>query len=284
MNKIILAVLIVLAPTVAAEPLHIMLTNDDGIEAPGINAVREALLSAGYRVSVVAPAEQQSGASASTVSGDIGFSKRGDSQWAVDGRPANAVFAGLFYFLKDDPPDLVVAGANFGQNVGASVNFSGTVGAALTAFKAGIPVIAISVGVNASEARERPRYPSTRAAFADAGRYVADLINRMKGKFPEAAFLNINYPALPPDKVKGTRIAALSKRFAIGYALTESGRLRRTRQSTNPPSGPELVSDRELLAAGYVTISFLDDDLEPNRKVSKKLARRLRKLLPDTPS
>lgn len=280
MNKIILAMLILLAPAIAAEPLHIMLTNDDGIDAPGINAMREALLTAGYNVSVVAPAEQQSGASASFTSGDIGFSKRGDHEWAVDGRPSNAVFAGLSYFLSEDPPDLVVSGANFGQNLGHSVNFSGTVGAAITAFKAGIPVIAISVGIRASEAGDSPPYPSTFAAFDEAGAYVADLINRMNGQFPEAAFLNINYPALPRDQLKGTRIAPLSKIYSLVYELTESGKLGRV--LTNPTNDPNLMTDRELFAAGYVTITFLDDNLESNRKVNKRLTRRFRKLLPDS--
>ncbi|MDH5737041.1 MAG: 5'/3'-nucleotidase SurE, partial [Gammaproteobacteria bacterium] len=91
--------------------LHILLTNDDGIDAPGILAVEKALLAAGHRVSVIAPASQQSGASSSITGGNIVISSRGKGRWAIAGRPADAVRIALGYLLADDRPDLVISGA-----------------------------------------------------------------------------------------------------------------------------------------------------------------------------
>ena len=109
MRAILIAALIFLSAPLFAKPLHIMLTNDDGIDAPGLRAVKKSLVAAGHRVSVVAPAEQQSGSSAAFHVGEVGFTKRGDDEWAIESTPATAVVLGLRYFLKDDQPDLVAA-------------------------------------------------------------------------------------------------------------------------------------------------------------------------------
>ena len=121
------------------KPLSILLTNDDGYDAPGISAMWRSLVDAGYLVTIVAPASQQSGSSVRTTSGPITLEKSGERIWAVGGSPADAVLVGLEYLLRDEPPDLVVSGSNFGQNIGQSVNMSGTVGAAIKAMQRGFP-------------------------------------------------------------------------------------------------------------------------------------------------
>ncbi len=129
----------------------ILLTNDDGIRSPGLWAAAEALSDIGY-VKVVAPREQQSGMGRSfpvTSEGRIfkePLTIKGKTWevYAVDGTPAQAIQHGMLELLGDYTPSLVVAGINYGENVGDSVTISGTVGAALEAAGFGIPALAIS--------------------------------------------------------------------------------------------------------------------------------------------
>ena len=108
---------------------------------------------------MVAPAENQSGSSASISPDGITVTDHGLNVWSVEGRPADAVRFGLSQLMADQPPDLVISGINFGQNVGADVMISGTVGAATTAVRLGIPAIAISASIDFKEVSEafRPR-------------------------------------------------------------------------------------------------------------------------------
>ena len=117
----------------AAPPLNILLTNDDGYLAPGIRALRAALLDAGHSVSLIAPATNQSGSGTSISSEGVSYISHGNQVWSVAGRPADAVRLGIGHIMQDNPPDIVVSGINFGQNVGQDVIVSGTVGAAVTA-------------------------------------------------------------------------------------------------------------------------------------------------------
>lgn len=129
----------------------ILLTNDDGINSPGLRAAAEALSTLAW-VTVVAPREQWSGAGRSLPSmtaGTIDARRQqiGGDHWevfAVDGTPAQAVQHGLLE-LVPRPPDLVVSGINYGENVGSGVTISGTVGAALEAASFGIPGLAVSL-------------------------------------------------------------------------------------------------------------------------------------------
>ena len=139
-----------------AQSLNVLLTNDDGFEAPGLVAMRGALLQAGHRVTVVAPLENQVGVGAAiTTSGTIDYYPQEEGVWAVDGTPSDAVALALVHVMRADPPDVVIAGADYGQNVGAGVMVSGTVGAALTAARTGVPAIAVSVATDPRQA-ERP--------------------------------------------------------------------------------------------------------------------------------
>ena len=161
-----------IAPAFASEnSLTILLTNDDGYLSPGIRAMRQALLDQGHEVLMVAPAENQSGSSASISPDGITVTDHGLNVWSVEGRPADAVRFGLGQLMADQPPDLVISGINFGQNVGADVMISGTVGAATTAVRLGIPAIAISASIDFKEAGEA--FPSTLKAMPKAAAFLA---------------------------------------------------------------------------------------------------------------
>jgi 5'-nucleotidase len=199
--------------------LRILLTNDDGYDAPGIQAMYRALLDKGYDVMIVAPADQQSGTGvAVSIRTLIDIVKKDEGKWAIAERPADAVLVGLEHLLREIPPDLVVSGANFGENLGVAVFSSGTVGAAIMAMHRGFPAIAVSVGSRSDESDAEPPYRSTVEAFADAGNFTAQIIERLEESrfeedhlLPGGTILNINYPALPVGEINGIKWTRLGK-------------------------------------------------------------------------
>ncbi len=137
------------------EPLDILVTNDDGIGAPGIDALVEALRTVpGVKVTIVAPETNQSGTGDTTTPGGApghpAVTASGRAATAVVGTPADSVIYGLD--VAHLTPDLVISGINAGQNMGPVINASGTVGAARTAVRRGVPAIAISQGLGTGSA------------------------------------------------------------------------------------------------------------------------------------
>lgn len=210
-------------PAHADAGLDILVTNDDGIASEGIQVLASTLAAAGHSVTVVAPAEEQSGRGGATntdVFGDfVTIVRTGTSQYSVDGTPADSVAAALDLILANDPPDLVVSGLNRGQNLGKiTSNTSGTIGAALRAsVGAGIPAIAGSVGILFAEAGDD--FPSTVAAYPGAADFIVRVIERLQhvhGLLPRGVkLLNINFP-VPAEDTQGVKIT----RLADGSDLT----------------------------------------------------------------
>ena len=135
----------------ASRPLRIMVTNDDGFGAPGIDAVVQGLRTLpDVQVSVVAPLENQSGSGGKTTPGTLVVTDKktasGYAAKAVAGYPADTVRWAIDDHGLSQRPDVVVSGVNFGQNVGPAVDISGTVGAARAAASRGIPALAASAG------------------------------------------------------------------------------------------------------------------------------------------
>lgn len=253
---------------VRAAPLAILLTNDDGYAAPGIQALQQALVAAGHTVTIVAPRANQSGSSVRISTGAIAFEAEAERLWAVDGSPADAVAIGLTRIFETAPPDLVVSGANFGQNLGTTTNFSGTVGAAVMALHYGVPAIAVSVGMDLAEKNAEPKpYPSTYAAFAPAARFVVELIERLQttadgaGLLPAGTLLNVNYPARAPADLEGVRVAALGRLGGVQFLYRATGTPGTVQFDIAAEPGVEPApeqADTSLFARGYVTISILD--------------------------
>lgn len=179
--------------------MHILLTNDDGIYAPGIQTLYNAL-SADHQVTVIAPDRERSAVGhAITLHQPLRASRvtlnahyRG---FAVNGTPADCVKLGIYEILETRP-DLVVSGINPGANVGINVNYSGTVAAAKEAALFGLPALAASV--HSREGRH----------FEDAARCVAALAETVTRQgLPRGTFLNINIPDIPYEAIAGIRVS-----------------------------------------------------------------------------
>lgn len=259
-----LFILCVLLVSGRAEALHVLLANDDGYEAPGLAALAQKLASAGHRVTVVAPRTDQSGTSARITTAPFAVQEARKGVFVVDGSPADAVWVGLQRVLRETPPDLVISGANRGQNLGAIAHLSGTVGAALMASLNGVPAIAVSVGLDFREAAAG--FPATLAAYPAAAAWVTTLVAALEktaagaALLPKGAFLNVNYPALPAEAVKAAVWAPPGKGwgYAVNYTEVAPAGTVKLAFGADPEVYPaDAVSDTARFAAGHVTVSLL---------------------------
>ncbi|MDG4856873.1 5'/3'-nucleotidase SurE [Streptomyces sp. T-3] len=199
------------APTQAG-PLRILLTNDDGFNAPGIRVLFERLTAAGHDVTVVAPLTNQSGSGTKLLNAPTVTVKHPEPRiWAVDGTPGDSVAFGLSEVFADAAPDLVISGTNFGPNVAALATHSGTVGGAVAALEQGVPAIAVSTGGLAAPALE-----PTLNAMRPTSDFTVRLIDRLRTRaksgrlLPEGVGLNVNYPVIGADGKGTARGAALT--------------------------------------------------------------------------
>lgn len=251
------------ARTLPTEGLDILITNDDGYDAPGINAVYAALKEAGHNVTMVAPARNYSGVSASIqFSGQTTASQpvAGDENiWKVDLSPAGTVFFALDVVL-DEKPDLVISGTNVGSNTGFDTNFSGTIGAAtVAAGMQDIPAIAVSTATARGQEAE--------AAYDETAALVVDVLDRGLPLLPRGQFLNINYPLLNSERPAPAGVAytanAQASAAAFGYTAQDDPTTPDVeyrvvgRQGTEQPA---LGTDTAMLRDGWVTMSVLDAD------------------------
>ncbi len=271
-----------------AEPasLRILLTNDDGYDTPGINAVRETLLAAGHDVTLVAPLSNQSGSGIRvTTQGVLDYMEHSAGVWSVDGSPADSVLVGLLHIMQGEAPDIVVSGANFGPNLGYAGS-SGTVGAATMAMYAGIPAIAVSVGIDASEYDATPfPFPSTLGAFAGAAEFTSKLIRDLQetrkvggGLLPEKTILNVNYPPVKPEALEGVRVlqATWDAGVRIAYEETgEAGQLAVRLQLLDAGVPQDDDADWQWLSRGYVAITVLDGNTDAGESFRFAMSSRL---------
>jgi 5'-nucleotidase len=181
---------------------RVLVSNDDGIEAPGILALEAALASLG-EVSTVAPATERSAAShALTMHEPLRAEPRGERRWAVSGTPADCTYLALHLLVER--PDVLVSGINAGSNVGADVWYSGTVAAAREGCMQGISSIAISL--HRPPAADGPHWDT---AAGVALRIVREVVEK---QLPPWTYLNVNVPDVPPGRRKGLRACPLGRR------------------------------------------------------------------------
>jgi 5'-nucleotidase len=276
-------------------PLNILLSNDDGYSAPGIQAMREALLTAGHQVILVAPLTNQSGTgTTTTLSGFVAVEEHEPGVWSVDGTPADSVHAGVSAIFAGQPPDLIISGANFGQNLSQQMAvLSGTVGAALVGMYRGIPAIAVNVGILLSERKATPLpYPSTYAAFPRAADFIVRLVEKLQrtshdGRLlPRGVVLNVNFP-VPYDQIQGVKLTPLEQEngFEIVYldvngVLPTGGGPLMISAYPLQPVNPDPRADMAMFNQGFISISLLEGNWTASTPVFDLLKHRLFKIEP----
>jgi 5'-nucleotidase len=177
--------------------VKILLTNDDGIHAPGLELLEEIARELSDDVTVCCPAEEQSGAGHSlTLHMPVRLREHCGRRFSVTGTPTDAVNLALRKLFDDGPPDLVISGINNGENLGDDITYSGTISAAIEGALAGIPAIALSQAL-----RDTPH--GFAAARAWAAQVIAPLIDV---PMPKRTVINVNFPALAPEEVRGIRV------------------------------------------------------------------------------
>lgn len=242
--------------------MRILLTNDDGIDAPGLHVLAHALRGVDAEVVVAAPSEDVSGSGAA-----IGpLHLRGGVElepvtlpdlpdlaaFRLDGPPGLAVLLARLGAVGD-PPDLVVSGINPGNNCGRSVLHSGTVGAALTALNFGGAGIAVSAGSPVDGAEHE---------WGTAGHVARVLVEALAAERPQRFLLNVNVPALPLADVKGWRRTRLAPFGTVRAAVDVDGRGsdgRRRIQVGYRPTDDALEADTDTgaLAEGFISLTWL---------------------------
>jgi 5'-nucleotidase len=168
---------------------RVLLTNDDGIDAPGMQVLEEIAAQIAREVWVVAPEHDQSGQShAISLHHALRISQRGPRRFGVTGTPGDCAAIGLCHLLKDTPPQLVLSGVNRGLNLGMETVFSGTVGGAMTAMMLGVPALALSQAFTRRDA----------VPWDTARTLGAETIRRLWAVgWGKSAVLNINFPPIP---------------------------------------------------------------------------------------
>ncbi|HHO51676.1 MAG TPA: 5'/3'-nucleotidase SurE [Deltaproteobacteria bacterium] len=244
--------------------MRILLSNDDGIDAPGLRILAERL-SATHEVWVVAPATEQSAKSHSlTMREPLRVSERGPRRFAITGTPADCVYIAV-HDLLPEPPELVLSGINDGSNLGNDVYYSGTVAAAREAVLHGHTAIAISL-----ERGSRSSEP-----FWDTAATIAARLVERAPTLPPRTLLNVNVPNLPLPRIQGLRACRLGERI---YAPAVERRTDPRGKLYVWIGGPHLRfeggSDADGIAVGegWVSLTPLDPDAT-DRSALASLAR-----------
>jgi 5'-nucleotidase len=236
--------------------MRILLTNDDGIHAPGLEVLERIARALSDEVWICAPSEEQSGAGHSlTLHMPVRLVEHGERRFAVTGTPTDAVNLAFKKLFPDRPPDLVISGVNGGENLGDDVTYSGTISAAVEAALAGIPAVAMSQAT-------RDQGHGFAAAEAWAGKVLAPLIDLQMAK---RTLVNVNFPALPAEAVKGIRVVRQGfhdyARGSVIEAVDPRGRPYFWFGLDDIEHTLDHGTDLEAVSDGYVAVTPLQLDL-----------------------
>lgn len=242
--------------------MHVLVSNDDGVEAPGIRALAAKLAEAA-RVTVCAPDRDRSGASNSlTLDQPIRTVKLDEHVWKVFGTPTDCVHLALAGLL-DDEPDIVVSGINNSANLGDDVIYSGTVAAAMEGRFLGLPAIAVSL---CSRDHDPQHYESAaRAALLIMQRLAVDPL-------PADTILNVNVPDRPWAEIRGFEVTRLGHRHRAEPCIPMTDPRGRPVWWIGPP-GPEgdagPGTDFHAVRNGYISITPIHVDLTRYQALDK---------------
>lgn len=238
--------------------MKILVSNDDGVDAPGLAALARAL-SAKFSITVVAPDENRSGASNSlSLQKSLRVRENGNGFFRVDGTPADCVNLAVTGSLGFRP-DLVVAGINHGANLGDDVLYSGTVAAAVEGRFLGLPALAVSLAVENND-----------ESYFDTAAEVALQLLRGWPQLPRDTILNVNVPNVPARALRGMRATRLGARHpslpALAFETAEGGRVYQIGAAgQGADAGPG--TDFDALRENAVSVTPLQIDMTRHNSV-----------------
>ena len=250
--------------------MRILLTNDDGINSPGLHALREIAGQLSDDVWVVAPETNQSGASHSlSLHEPLRMRKIDDRAFAVRGTPTDSVIMGVRHVLKDKIPDLVLSGINRGANMAEDVTYSGTIAGAFEGTILGIRSIALSQAFG-FESGKAIRWQTALA-------HAPDLLRKLLAlKWAPSSVMNINFPDREPQDVAGTMVTVQGRRDPGLLNIDERHDtwgnpyywLAFERRRSNAKEGTDLAA----VYAGYISVTplFLDLTHQAMRETLKQ--------------
>lgn len=237
--------------------MRILVTNDDGIHAPGLKVAEAIAKKLSKDITVVAPDYEQSGASHSlTLTLPLRLRKLNARKFAVRGTPTDCVMMAVHEIMKGKKPDLIISGVNRGSNLGEDVTYSGTVAAAMEGTLLGIPSIALSQKIN-------PGHP---VKWATGEQHAPGLIRKLlKTGWPRGVLINVNFPDVVADAVAGVQVVMQGQRDLTDLVLDHRIDARDVpyywigfrRQNGKPKRGTDLRSVDE----GYIAVTPLQLNL-----------------------
>lgn len=237
---------------------RILVTNDDGIFSEGLRRLADALRPLG-EVIVVAPDREQSAAShALTLNRPLRMIQLREGEWTVDGTPSDCVNLAILQLLRDDRPDIVVSGINFGSNLGDDVTYSGTISAAFEGSLLNIPSIAFSSALGEGFSFDRC------AAFA--ARLTAHVLGQERDP---KIILNVNFPVQEFAGVKVTKLGRRVYSEAVIERLDPRGRSYYWIGGGPPTWRPGEGTDFEAIQEGFVSITPLHLDLTHHESIRR---------------
>ena len=242
--------------------MRILVTNDDGCDAPGIRALADALQDLG-EVFVAAPEKNCSGASSSlTLEGSIRVNEIRPRVFRISGTPTDCVHLALTNgLLNDTPPDIVVSGINNGENMGDDTIYSGTVAAAMEAALFSIPAFAFSMAAKPV------------SHFQTGAQIARQIVEAWSGKpLHTPALLNVNIPDIPLDKIKGIRATRLGRRHAAEPAVRVWSEGEKSDYEIGPAGAARDAGENTDFYAvenAFVSVTPLTVDLTNNMRVGE---------------
>lgn len=260
-------------------PIRILLTNDDGINAPGLRTLEKIANALSDDVWVVAPETEESGASRKlTLTQPLRLREIGPRRYAVQGTPTDSVLMGATHLLREHKPDLVLSGVNRGSNIADDVTYSGTIAAAMEGTALGIPSIALSQAFGFEEGKV--------VKWACAEAHGPWLIRKLlEVGWPKDVLINVNFPDVQPAAVKRVEVTAQGKRDQSLANIIERTDARGnpyfwlgfTRVLSNPPEGTDL----RAIYDGRISVTPLHLNLTEER-ARKALAQHIPGAPPNT--
>ncbi len=235
--------------------MRVLVSNDDGVDAPGIRILAEGLRAAGHEVLVIAPDRDRSGASNSlTLDMPVRVIQQDEATWRVFGTPTDCVHVAITGML-DKEPDMVVSGINNAANLGDDVIYSGTVAAAMEGRFLGLPAVAVSLVTADHVARHYET--AARAAVEIIARLVTDPL-------PADTILNVNVPDLPWEEIQGFQVGRLGNRHRAEPCIPQQDP--RGRQwwwigAAGPEQDAGPGTDFHSVRTGHISITPIKVDL-----------------------